>query len=102
MEGKIVNWIRPIICGLIVAFIIWVLGKLWESEKMKTYLIDFLITFSPVIIGFLAFLIYWFIRDYRKLRKFCYQHNHGIKSEELSIWEPKGLQEIINEVAKKT
>jgi hypothetical protein len=31
---------------------------------------SFIITFSPVIIGFFTFLLYWIIADYIKLRRF--------------------------------
>ena len=75
---------------------------------MKTYIVDFIITFSPIIVGLLAFFIYWLIRDYRKLRKFSYRHDHAIEniqglSSQIEILkkEPANRVEDINQLSKK-
>lgn len=78
MNEETKNWVRPIICGLLIALVTWFSKYLWETGKMKTYIVDFIITFSPIIVGLLAFFIYWLIRDYRKIRTFSYEHEHAI------------------------
>lgn len=89
MTEEIKNWIRPIICGLIVALLIWAFKVFWESGEVKTYVIDFLITFSPILIGLLAFFAYWFVRDYRKI-------NRKVKGERGKNLEKKPESRDIN------
>jgi len=69
MKERTENWVRPIICGLAIAFMVWLSKYLWESGRMKIYIVDFITTFSPIIVGLLAFFIYWIVRDYKKRRQ---------------------------------
>jgi len=79
------NWlVKGIIIAIISAVATFLVERYGEFiiNNIGNFFKSFLITFSPVFIGLLAFLIYWLIRDYRRLRKLCYQHNHAIENIE--------------------
>ena len=70
MESKFFNeWIRPVLLGLAVVGITWILKEFWGNIEMK-HIISFLITFLPIIVGLFAFFLYWVVRDYLKMRRF--------------------------------
>ncbi len=72
MEFK--EWRNPIISGAASGLVTWGLREF--KEQTMNHITSFLITFSPVFIGLLVFFIYRFIKDYRKLHQFTYQHTH--------------------------
>ncbi len=55
--------------GVATGLTTWMLQEFYGDIKMAKHVISFLITFSPVIIGFFAVCIYWVIADYLKFRK---------------------------------
>jgi hypothetical protein len=60
MELK--HWKGPVFSATISAVVIWALKEF--SEVTMKHLISFLITFSPIIIGFLTFFIHWLIKSF--------------------------------------
>lgn len=64
------EWIKPIILGLIIAGITWALREFGGNMEIKKHIISFIITFSPIIIGFFVFFLYRIVADYIKLRRF--------------------------------
>lgn len=77
---KFKEWKNPIISGATSGLVIWGLKEF--KEEIMNHVISFLITFSPVFIGFLVFFIYWLIRDYRKLHQST-QELHKFKDTQL-------------------
>ena len=69
MKGEIKNWIASIMTGLFVAIVKWGLSEFWGNESMKQHIINFLVTFTPLFIGLLGFLLYWFIVFSRRIYK---------------------------------
>ncbi|HMK77857.1 MAG TPA: hypothetical protein VK568_16995 [Thermodesulfobacteriota bacterium] len=66
MELK--EWRNPIIGTIISGLVVWALKEF--SEITMKHVISFIITFSPVIIGLIVFLIYLSIKLLRKSYKF--------------------------------
>jgi len=64
------EWVKPILSGLVVTIITWILKEFWNDMEIKQHIISFIITFSPIIIGFFVFLIYRHILDHIRLRHF--------------------------------
>ena len=62
------------IISAIAAFFVQHYGEFIMSN-IGNFIKSFLVTFSPLIIGLLAFFIYWIIADYVKLRRF----NHKVE-----------------------
>ena len=73
------EWIKPIILALVISGITWFLKEFGGFKEVKEHIISFVVTFSPIIIGFIVFFMYWTIRDYIKLRRFCNKANKWIK-----------------------
>ena len=69
MKGKIKNCIASIITGSLIAIAEWGLSEFWGNKSMKQHIISFLNTFSPLFIGFLGFLLYWFMVFLRRVYK---------------------------------
>lgn len=69
MKGEIKNWIASIMIGSLISIIEWCLSEFWGNESMKQHIISFLVTFSPLFIGLLGFLLYWFIVFSRRIYK---------------------------------
>lgn len=62
------DWIISFVISALASLLIWFLTEFWRT--IMNHVISFFVTFSPVFIGILVFFIYWFIKDYKQLRKF--------------------------------
>lgn len=65
------DWVGPVISGCVSAFVSWAL-KEFSWAEMSNHLYSFLVTFSPLLIGFTVAGIYWAVRDYIRLRRWVY------------------------------
>ena len=67
------NWLlKGFVIAIVSAIAAFLVQHYGESilNNIENLVKSFLITFSPVIVGLLAFFIYWIIADYIKLRRF--------------------------------
>lgn len=62
MKAKVGDWIIAFLIGIASGLATWILIEFWKDKEMMKHIISFLVTFSPVFIGLLAFSIYWFVK----------------------------------------
>lgn len=62
------DWRGPAISGAISALVTWALKEF--SEATMKHVVSFLVTFSPILVGFLVFSVHSLIKDYRNSRYF--------------------------------
>lgn len=101
MKGEIKNLIRSIIIGLILAFLEWVQSEFWRNESVKQHIISFLVTFSPLLIGFLGFIMYWLIVFSRKIYKkyIYYERDRKVMNDKINLYQ-QGVISLGNQVTK--
>ena len=89
MKGDIKNWTGSIITGLVLAIMKWGLSEFWRNESMRQHIGSFLITFSPLFIGFLGFVLYWFIIFSKKIYKkyINYQQDQKAITDKVNIYQ---------------